>query len=157
PSTRYPPTGDIAAPAIDASERTSSIASTSRSIASTVSRVLVSGVPLGYPSWTKTSPLSCAGSNSKPTTPSGINASAATSETIAIVATAGPWLNPHGNAWSAYHERRRSKPRANGAVNLMNLPLESSAQLPASAGVTVKETSNEASVATTTTTANSLR
>jgi hypothetical protein len=39
----------------------------------------------------------------------------------------------------------------------MNRPLESNAQLPASAGVTVNETASDANVATTTTSANSLR
>ncbi len=40
----------------------------------TVASVIVNGVPVGYCTCTKIWPRSCAGKNSKPTTPSGISA-----------------------------------------------------------------------------------
>src|SRR5215469_5173670 len=87
--------------------------------------------------------------------PSGSNASAATRETMPTVATVPPCASAQGSARSEYHVRKRSKLRAKPVVNAMKRPFESNAQLPASAGVMVNETASDASVAVTTTSANS--
>src|SRR6202165_6165031 len=90
--------------------------------------------------------------------PSGqTSTTAPASVTTAIAMTAIAFRRPHGKARSTYHTRSRSKPAENKSMMRMVFLLDSKDQLPASAGVMVKETNNEHNVATTTTSANSLK
>src|ERR1700744_6006129 len=101
------------------------------------------------------SPRSTGGMYSKPTSPSGIRASANTSDRNEIPSTQRGRSSPQVSACSTYQPRVRSKRSVNQSIGRHGFQVESSAQRPASVGVTVNETNSEVSVATVTTRPNS--